>query len=205
MKVLGIYGSPRKNGNSDMLLDRALEGAASCGAEILRVYARKLAITGCRECRGCDKTGQCIQQDEMQQVYPLLEAADVIIMATPIFFYAAPAQLKALVDRAQAPWNKRNLSKPKEKWKHHDSGRGYLIGVGATQGKKLFDGVQLMARYFYDALDMSYEGGIFCRNIEEKGAIKSHPDALQQAYELGRKAATAQPVPDENQPERSPA
>lgn len=189
MKVLGVYGSPRKGGNSDLLLDRALAGAAAAGAEVRRVFARDLKISGCRECGGCDQTGKCVQKDEMQEVYPLLYEADAIILALPMFFYAAPAQAKALIDRAQAPWSKRRLEKTNEQRKRYDSGKGYLIAVGATKGENLFSGVELMAKYFYDALDMSYEGGAFFRGVEGKAAIKERPEDLQQAYELGVKAA----------------
>lgn len=189
MKVLGIYGSPRKGGNSDILLDRALEGAGDAGAEVKRVYARELDISGCRECGGCDRTGECVWKDDMHKVYPLLDEADAVIIATPMFFYSMPAQLKALVDRGQARWSGRQLRKTSEQRKVHDSGKGYLIAVGATRGDNLFDGIELTARYFFDALDMSYEGGIFFKRVDGKGIIESVPGALDQAYELGKKAA----------------
>jgi multimeric flavodoxin WrbA len=185
MKVLGIYGSPRKGGNSDLLLQKALEGAESAGAEASSLRAAELDMGGCRECGGCDETGECVVDDDMQKVYPQLVEADAIILATPIFFYAPPAQLKAVVDRAQAPWNRRRLSGEQK----HESGTGYLIAVGATKGKNLFTGTELIARYFFDALDMSYGGAILFSRIDEKGAIANHPDALEQAFELGRRAA----------------
>ncbi|NIR16562.1 MAG: flavodoxin family protein, partial [Desulfobacterales bacterium] len=72
MKALGIYGSPRKGGNTDQLLDKVLEGAKSGGAETSSVYARDLDMSGCIECGGCDKTGKCVVKDDMQDVYPLL-------------------------------------------------------------------------------------------------------------------------------------
>jgi multimeric flavodoxin WrbA len=187
MRVLGIYGSPRKGGNSDALLDKALAGARSEGAEIKTIYARELKIAGCRECGGCDKTGECLVEDAMQEVYPRLVEADIIILATPIFYYAVPAQLKALIDRTQAMWSKRLLTKPREQWKNHESGKGYLIAVGATKGKNLFEGVELTARYFFDAMDMSYEGGLFYRRVEGKDAIKERPEALSEAFEFGKK------------------
>ena len=111
MKVLGVYGSPRKGGNTDQLLDKALEGAQSAGAEISRVYARDLKMCGCMECGGCDETGKCVVKDDMQDVYPLLQAADVIFLATPIFFYGISAQAKSIVDRCQAMWSKGMLEK----------------------------------------------------------------------------------------------
>ena len=87
MKVLGIYGSSRKGGNSDMLLDEALRGARSAGGDISAIYVRDMKISGCLNCGGCDKTGQCVIDDGMQELYPVLENAEVIIVATPIFFY----------------------------------------------------------------------------------------------------------------------
>lgn len=190
MKVLGIYASPRKGGNSDRLLDKALEGAHSAGAEVVRVYARDLKMCGCIECGGCDKTGQCVVQDDMQSVYPLLGDADVVILSSPIFFYGLTAQVKALIDRGQALWAKRMLQKNHEEMKGYPRGKGYLIAVGATRGKNLFEGAILTAKYFFDALDMSYEGGIFFRSLEKKDAAKENPEALQEAFTMGIKAAS---------------
>lgn len=197
MKVLGIYGSPRRKGNSDVLLDKALEGAQSAGAEVTSIYARDLKMSGCLECGGCDKTGKCVVKDDMQNVYPLLESADVIILSSPIFFYGVPAQAKALIDRCQALWRKRMLTKTKEQRKTFDSGKGYLIAVGATSGKSLFDGTILTARYFYDALDMSYNDGILVRKMDKKGAVLEHPELLKEAFELGVSLVKNEPKPDE--------
>jgi multimeric flavodoxin WrbA len=189
MKVLGIYGSPRPGGNSDLLLDTALGSAAEAGAEVTRLYARDLKMAGCRECGGCDQSGICVWDDEMQSVYPRLEAAEAIVLSTPIFFYAMPSQLKALLDRGQALWNRRRLRKTGEELQRHDRGRGYLIAVGATRGRNLFEGVELTARYFFDALDKSYEGGIFFRQAEGKSSIAERPEALREARGLGCRAA----------------
>ena len=188
MKVLGIYGSPRRGGNTDLLLDKALEGARSAGAEVESVRASDLKMSGCLECGGCDKTGKCIVRDDMQAIYPLLLAADVIFLSSPIFFYGMSSQVKTLIDRCQAMWSKRRLEKTSDERKKYDSGRGYLIAVGATRGKNLFEGIQLTAKYFFDALDMSYEGGVFVREIDRKSAIMNHPETLEQALKLGVKA-----------------
>jgi len=190
MKVLGIYGSARKGGNSDQLLDKALEGAEASGAAISRVYARDLNISGCLACGGCDKTGKCVVKDDMQSVYPLFEEADIIFLATPIYFYSVTGQVKLLIDRAQAMWAKRMLEKNPVERKRYDRGMGYLIAVGATGGKNLFEGVQLTAKYFFDALDMSYEGGVFFRKLDKKNAAKENAEALQEALDLGKRAVT---------------
>jgi multimeric flavodoxin WrbA len=185
MKILGIYGSPRKEGNTDIILDKVLEGARTSGADVKVIYARNLKISGCRECGGCDKTGKCVIIDEMQPIYPLLLEADIIFLASPIFFYDMTAQVKLLIDRCQALWSKRMLEKTREERKRYDSGKGYLIAIGATGGTKLFDGVELTAKYFFDALDMSYEGGLFFRKIDKKGSILEHPEYLKEAYDFG--------------------
>lgn len=185
MNVLGIYGSPRRKGNSDILLDKVLEGARSVGANVTTIYVRDLKMIGCIECGGCDKTGKCIVKDDMQNVYPMLESADIIFLASPIFFYNVSAFAKALIDRCQALWRKRMLTKTQEERKNYDSGKGFLIAVGASAGKRLFEDAELTAKYFFDALDMSYEGSMLVKNVDKKGAILEHPDLLQSAFELG--------------------
>jgi len=200
MKVLGIYGSPRAQGNSDLLLDQALEGARSAGGETDSIYVRDLKIAGCRECGGCNRTGKCVVQDDMQKVYPKIQEAGIIILSSPIFFYGLSSQVKTLIDRCQALWSARMLQKTEKQRKTHERGRGYLIAVGATRGKNLFDGVQLTARYFFDALDMSYEGGIFFRRVEGKGAIAEQPEALKQAFEFGRSLVMGKPIPVNGNP-----
>ena len=188
VKVLGIYGSPRKGGNTDLLLDRILEGAQAAGAEMESIYARKLKISGCIECGSCDDTGECAIHDDMDTVYPMLQEADVIFLASPNFFYNVTAQVKLLIDRSQAMWSKRLLEKTPEQRRSYDSGKGYLICIGATKGKNLFVGVELTVKYFFDALDMTYEGGLLIDRVEAKGAILDHSDAMDRGFELGKSA-----------------
>ena len=187
-KVLGIFGSPRKGGNTDQILKKVLEGAESAGAQIRTIYARDLNMSGCRECGGCDKTGKCVVKDDMQTVYPLMEEAEVIFLASPIFFYGVTSQAKALIDRAQAMWSKRMLEKSPQQRKSYDSGRGYLVAGGATRGKNLFEGSELTAKYFFDALDMSYEGGLFFKRLEKRSDAGDDPEIMKKALEFGSEA-----------------
>jgi hypothetical protein len=85
-------------------------------------------------------------------------------------------------------WSKRLLEKTPEQRRTYDGGKGYLICVGATKGKNLFVGVELTAKYFFDALDMTYEGGLLIDRVEEKGAILDHSDAMDRGFELGKSA-----------------
>lgn len=192
MMVLGIYGSPRKGGNTDILLDAVLAAAAEEGAEIEKVYSRKLEIHGCKACGACDKTGRCVQKDDMDQVYPLFDRADAVVLSAPIFFYNVPAELKALIDRSQARFAGRLLKKRGPELSTYDSGKGYLVSVGATRGKNLFEGTELTARYFYDALDMKYCRGIFFWRVDKAGEIAKVEGALDQARDLGKKIAAGE-------------
>ena len=191
VKVVGIYGSPRKGGNSDLILDSALKGAQQQGTDIKRIYVRDLHMSGCVECGGCEKTGKCVIQDDMQDIYPLLDDADTIILSSPIFFYGLSSQLKALIDRTQAIWSGKRLQESGT-GRQEIRGRGYLIAVGATRGEKLFHGAQMVARYFFDALSMSYGGDLFFQGLEDKGAARQHPNALSKAYDLGMNVARAE-------------
>lgn len=111
MKVLGIFGSPRRGGNTDILLEEALKGVEKERGEVERLHLTDFTITPCKECHGCDETGQCVIRDDMQKIYPKLLEADVIILASPIFFYGITAWAKALVDRCQAFWARKYLLK----------------------------------------------------------------------------------------------
>jgi len=113
MKVLGVMGSPRIVGNTDLLLDAALNGARSEGAEAEKIIIDKLNISPCREYYGCLKDGNCVIRDDMDSLYPKLLEADCIVIASPMFFYGVTAQLKAVIDRSQALWARKHvLSRP---------------------------------------------------------------------------------------------
>ena len=83
------------------------------------------------------------------------------------------------------------MSKGSKDKKNNYQGRGYLIAIGATKGENLFEGAQLTARYFFDAINMRYKGGLFFRAIESRGAIKEHPEALRKAYDFGGKVISS--------------
>jgi len=191
MKVLGIFGSPRRGGNTDLLLEEALKGAQEEGAKVERLYLSDYTITPCKECHGCDNTGSCVVLDDMQKIYPRLLEADVVIFASPIFFYGVTAWAKALIDRSQALWSKKYLLKDPSLGAEGKKRKGIFISVGATKGKKVFDGAILTVKYFFDVLNAEYVDELIFRGVEAKADILKHPEALQQAYEMGKKLASA--------------
>ena len=187
MRVLGIMGSPRRQSNTEILLDKALEGAREAGADVEKILVSKLKITPCLEIYACLKDGNCAIKDDMQLLFKKLLVADHIILASPIFFYSITSQAKALIDRCQALWVRRHvLGMGKEDTRVR---RGVFISVGATRGKKLFDGAVLTMKYFFDAISVEYFGDLLIRGIDNKAQIEEHPEALQDAFRLGQELA----------------
>jgi len=177
-------GSPRIKGNTDLLLDEALRGAESKGAEVEKIIVDQLKISPCREYYGCQKDGNCVIRDDMDDIYPKLLNADRVIVASPMFFYGLSSQIKALIDRCQALWVRKYVLKQNPP----DSGRkGIFISVGATQGKQLFDGSILTVKYFFRAIGVEYAGELLVRGVDKKGEIKEQQTALSAAFELGKK------------------
>lgn len=190
MFVLGLMGSPRKKGNTDLLLSAFLDGVKRQGVQVSKIYVAEKRIAPCQGCRSCEKKGGCrIVDDDMGEIYQLLRRADLVAVATPIFFYGPPAQLKALIDRSQTLWARKyilKLTDPKAKFR-----KGFLLAVGATKGKQLFNGTSLTARYFFDAVSASFEGILGFREIESPGDIALHPTALEEARQKGREQTEA--------------
>lgn len=186
MRLLGLMGSPRLGGNTDLLLNSALSGAKAQGVVTEKIVVDRLKIAPCREYYGCLIDGNCVIRDDMQAIYPKLLDVDAVIVASPIFFYGLSSQLKTLIDRCQALWARRNvLNRPVP-----DSGRkGAFIAVGATTGARLFDGSILTVKYFFREIGVEYTGQLLIRGVDAKGQIKEHPTALSDAFELGRRLA----------------
>ena len=180
MKILVILGSPRKNGNSEAtarIISDSLSKHLAGEVEYIRLVSHK--ISPCIGCGGCEKTGMCIVKDDMLDLYEKIDLADIILLASPTYFYGLSAQLKGFIDRIQARWSRRYLLKIRTRTE--DKRLGYLVCTAATQGKKLFDGSILVAKSYFDAIDMLYGGAFVVRGVDEKGALKNLPDELQRA------------------------
>jgi len=177
-------GSPRRDSNTELLLDAALTGAKGAGAEVSVLQVCELSIHPCLECYHCAMDGRCFIADDMTQVYEELVSADCVVLAAPVFFYGLPSQAKALVDRCQALWVRRYELRS---WSPDVSRRrGALIAVGATRGPRLFDGMQLTARYFFDAVGMHPAGELLVRGVEKRAQVRSLPEHIEAAQRLGR-------------------
>lgn len=187
VRVVGIFGSPRRDGNSDILLNRALEGAESGGAVVEKIIIRDLKIAPCNSCGGCWEKGDCVIDDDMQKMYAKLVNADVVVVASPLYFMGVSAQTKAFIDRCQAFWARKYILHLPIR----EGGRiakGFFIATAAREaGEGLFTGAVKTIKAFFHVLDTHYAGDLLCAGLEEKEAAIKRQDLLQQVFDAGKK------------------
>jgi multimeric flavodoxin WrbA len=186
MNVIAFLGSPRKDGNTTILLGEALRGVAEAGHEARVFNLAHLKIRPCLNCGGCDETGTCvIIDDEMPQVYAAIREASRIILASPIFFAGLTAQTKAMVDRCQAFWCEKYLlnrvipAGPEGR-------KGLFLTVGGMKTGKGIECGGASATAFFRTVSVPEHATLGYRPVDAKGAIREHPTALQEAFEAGR-------------------
>jgi len=190
LRVLGIAGSPRRGGNTDLLLAEVMRGAASQGAETKTIVLSQLNIAPCQHCDGCLETGRCKVEDDMQMIYDELERADRLVLASPVHFRGVTAQTKAMIDRCQALWVKKYRLKQPPLGNRQVERKGLFISVGGTKQANLFQPAVATVKSLFRALDITYAGELLFPGIDEKGAIAQNPDALNQAFLAGQRLVT---------------
>ncbi|HAM49736.1 MAG TPA: flavodoxin family protein [Nitrospiraceae bacterium] len=185
MNVVAFQGSPRIEGNVDILLREALKGIGEAGHEIRLFKLNFMNIKPCQDCGGCEKTGQCIINDDMNEIYDAIRAADRLILASPIFFFALSAQTKAMIDRCQAFWCEKYLLKrviPAGPYGR----KGLLLLVGGMKKEVGIQCGEATAKAFFRTISVPAHETLSFLGVDAKGAILEHPAALQEAYRAGK-------------------
>lgn len=174
MKVLIISSSPRKDGNSDVLCNQFAKGAAEAEHEVEKVNLREKTLSPCRACYGCMENHVCAIQDDMAEIFPKLVGADVIVLASPVYFYSLCSQMKILIDRCLVD---------------HKSISGkqfYFIITAADPQHEAGNETLAAFRGFLRCLPDAKEAGvIYGTGTWDKGDVYQHPSYMQ-AYEMGR-------------------
>jgi len=187
MNVLGILGSPRIGGNSDVLLDRALAGAADAGAGVEKIILCKKKISGCLACEKCNETGVCAIDDDMPAIHPKILEAYAVIHSVPVYFWSMTAQMKAYLDRwcalFDAEWRWHKAYWPRMKGK-----RIGLITVCGDSDVATADPIVHSFRNTCQFTGLTWLGAVQA-SASAKGEIAGNEAALQEAYELGKRAA----------------
>lgn len=174
-KVLILSGSPRKGGNSDLLCDEFAKGALEAGNAVEKIRVAEKNIGFCRGCYACKQSGVCAIKDDMAEVLQKMIDADVIVLASPVYFYAIDAQLKALIDRTVARW-----------LEVRDKDFYYIV-TAADADHAAAETTLNCFRGYADCVEGAKEMGvIYGMGVYEKGEVK-HTAAMQEAYEMGKR------------------
>lgn len=175
MKILGLVGSPRKASNTDSLVSVILDGASKNNHQIEKVYLYSVVIEPCVDCRGCKKGNyQCVLKDEMQELYPKLEQADVIVFGTPLYWYGPSAKMKLLVDRLRPFIASKKLS-----------GRRAVLVVPSEEGAEACDLTVGMFKLSFGYLEMDLVS-VLLPKASERAEVKTQPNTLNEAFEIGK-------------------
>jgi multimeric flavodoxin WrbA len=184
VNVLGISGSPKSDGLTSLLLDRALGGARASGAQTEKIILNELSFKACQECSGCDNTGVCILDDDIRPLYEKLARADAVVVASPIYFGNISAQLKAMIDRSHSTWTAKHILKkcPGENKKR----AGVFLCVSGKDSQEYFDSAKKIIKIFFMTNNIEYSSDLFVPGMNIMPAndpkIKT---ALEKACQLG--------------------
>jgi len=185
IEVLAFNGSPRKKGNTEVLLNAVTRGVEKAGGSIDIIRLCDLNISPCIGCGGCSKKGKCVIKDDMTILYDKISSAKRIVLASPIYFYGITSQAKAFVDRIQALWSRKYLLGAGVGRDQADR-KGYLVSVAATEGERVFEGAELTASYFFDAVDAEYSGALLVRGMDKRGEVSKVAEELERAEKFGK-------------------
>ena len=173
-KVLVLSSSPRRVGNSDILCDQFMLGAQEAGNQVEKIFLKDKNINYCLGCGACQKTGSCVQKDDMDEILDKLVAADIIVLATPVYFYSMSAQMKTLIDRTCPVYTKISDKK------------FHIIATAADGSEDALDETITGFRGFFRCLDNAEEAGIIAgTGAWNIGDIKGHP-VMKEAYVSGK-------------------
>ncbi|MBO5412340.1 MAG: flavodoxin family protein [Clostridia bacterium] len=174
-KVLILSGSPRKGGNSDTLCDEFARGAKNAGNQVEKIRLQEKKIANCLGCYYCaEHGGKCVMQDDMSKILEKMLACDVLVLASPVYFYSVCAQMKAVIDRTVARWTE---------IKYKDL---YYIMTSAEDSATVMDGTLACFRGFRDCLDGCGEKGVlYGKGLENKTDVLARKELMTIAYEMG--------------------
>lgn len=174
--ILIISASPRKNGNSDILCDRFAQGAVESGHKVEKIFLASKNVGYCRGCGVCNSTHQCVQKDDMTNILEKMVNADVIVLATPVYFYSMDGQMKTFIDRTVPRYTE---IKNKDFY--------FIMTAADTEKDSLSRTMEAFRGFTEDCLEGAKEAGIiYGTGAWQVGEIKS-TKAYDEAYEMGRK------------------
>jgi multimeric flavodoxin WrbA len=185
MHILAIAASPRRHGNSETLLDHALEGAAFAGAKTEKIVLSLLNIKPCHGSDTCLKKARCFVKDDMIGLLDKINKADGVIVSSPVYFGSITAQLKAMIDRCQPLWVEKYILKKTRRRKKN----GAFLCVSSYNNKKFFRNSKETVEIFFKVINADCMESIYFPGLESKDDAKQNKSLLMKAFQCGKKIA----------------
>jgi hypothetical protein len=190
--IAALLGSPLPEGNTAMLLERAIVGARDAGCDVRLINVPDLGFTACREFYFCRDHDQCMMEDDMNEMYTLIKEIDSLIIATPVMTMGVPGALKAFMDRFQVFFCAKYIRKDRlvvaEKRKYRKT---LLLSISGLNLPHNFDGVRLSAESFCDVIDCKLADELYIRDMDTKKNLLDYPELMNEAYEKGKQLGAA--------------
>ncbi|HSQ94387.1 MAG TPA: flavodoxin family protein [Methanoregula sp.] len=185
--VIGLLGSPLAGGNTAILLDRALQGAADAGCTVEKIVVNNLDFQACNEMMFCVEHDTCIIDDDMQQMYQKFRTIDGLIIATPVMTMGIPGKLKSFMDRFQVFFmakyqRKQPLVTAEKKLRR----RSLVICIAGMNIPEVFVGAKLTLRAFLEIIDCRFADELLISDMDTIRDIRTRQDLLDSAYAKGR-------------------
>lgn len=178
-KILIISSSPRRGGNSEMLAESFGKGAVQSGNTVETIYLREKNIAFCRGCLTCLERGRCTIQDDAVEIAEKMHDADILVFATPVYYYSISGQLKTMLDRANPLYGT-----------DYSFSRVYLLASAAENETGTSEGAEKAVRGWVDCFERAeFAGTVFAGGVTDIGDISGHP-ALETAFRMGKETAS---------------
>ena len=185
MKVLALLGSPRINKNTDVLLNEVIRGIKPCSTEIKKYELLKLNIKPCIGCYKCGEVGHCIYNDDMKMLFKEFDVADVVILATPLYFNSVSSISKLMIDRCHALWASKYIYKKSIIDRYKDRKGVFICTAGAKQDENGFVGAEVVADLFFRSVNTQ-----LCKKLliddTDSMLMTERSDILREAYDIGK-------------------
>lgn len=188
--ILALNGSPRRNGNTETVLNAFLDGAKEAGAAVETIRLSALSFKNCLGCNACHKKGVCILKDDLTEVFEKVMACDILVLASPIYSMTVTAEMKGFIDRGQFLWAQKFKTQTLVfDEKHLETHIGVFLSTSGQALPVMFDAAFPVVRALFNDAGFSYTENVLFAGMDVHGGVKSWPESVGEAFARGKEIA----------------
>ena len=186
IKMLAINGSPKKDGNTETVVDAFIKGAKEAGAEVTKIRLVELELKTCKGCNSCHKNGVCVIRDALTPLFKEMLETDILVLASPVYSMSVTSEMKSFIDRGQFLWAqkfiRKTLSFDSAHLKKH---MGVYLGTSGQDIPEIFDAVFPIMKAFFNDSGFSYKENVLFPGMDKRGGVKGWPESVVEAKRRG--------------------